>query len=62
MTNYPQGVTCEVVKIRLERYLDRTLAWSESLEVAEHVEACSPCGERLALLRAKLADRSAAHD
>ncbi|MGH7578477.1 MAG: zf-HC2 domain-containing protein [Longimicrobiales bacterium] len=51
MIEYPAGVTCDVVNIRLERYLHRTLEWSFALEVAEHLESCVSCAERLGLLR-----------
>jgi hypothetical protein len=60
MTNYPRGVTCDVVRIRLELYLERTLLWSEALEVAEHLQACPPCSGRLELLRATFVVRSGA--
>lgn len=45
---YPAGWTCELIVLRLERYLDNALPRAESLAVAEHVEACASCAERLA--------------
>ncbi|HEX6535026.1 MAG TPA: zf-HC2 domain-containing protein [Gemmatimonadaceae bacterium] len=51
MVEHPPGVTCEVVALRLERYVVRTLPWGEALAVAEHVEACVSCAELLVLVR-----------
>ena len=45
--------------MRLERYILRTLSWGDSLEVAEHLEACTDCSERLLVLRATLVAPSA---
>jgi hypothetical protein len=50
MTEYPRGWTCELVLVRLERYLIYTLPFSEALAVAEHVEACVPCAQQLGLI------------
>lgn len=38
-----------MIVARLARYLDNTLPRMESLAVAEHVEACVSCAERVAL-------------
>jgi hypothetical protein len=50
MTEYPAGWTCEVVVLRFERYLACTLAPGEALAVAEHLEACLVCAQRLVLV------------
>lgn len=47
---YPPGCTCELALSRLERYLLCTLARLEALVIAEHLEACPPCAQRLAVL------------
>ena len=47
MTEFPSGWTCEVTILRFERYLLATLPLGESLAVAEHIEACVSCAERL---------------
>ena len=47
---YPPGYTCAVVLARLEVYVLRTLTRVEALAVAEHLEACPPCAQRLAVL------------
>jgi hypothetical protein len=51
MTNYPPGLTCELAESRLEQYLASALAWGEALAIAEHLEACATCPQRLVLLR-----------
>jgi anti-sigma factor RsiW len=50
MVDYPPGWTCARTESRLEYYLLTTLPLPEALAVAEHVEACAPCAQRLALL------------
>jgi hypothetical protein len=50
MTEYPAGWTCQVVILRLERYRVATLALAESLAIAEHLEACTDCAERLLMV------------
>jgi hypothetical protein len=50
MTNYPAGWTCELITVRLERYLVHTLPRGEALAVAEHIEACVWCAQRVALI------------
>jgi hypothetical protein len=47
VVNYPNGWTCEVVLLRLELYVRRTLPRDGALAVAEHLEACPGCVERL---------------
>jgi putative zinc finger protein len=51
MTEYPAGYTCEVVALRLERYVVGVLPRADALAVAEHLEACAWCIECLVLLR-----------
>lgn len=51
MTEYPATWTCELVAVRLERYLVEALPRRELLAVAEHVEACAECAHRLVFLR-----------
>jgi hypothetical protein len=50
MTEYPAGYTCEVVALRLDRYVVGSLTRADALAVAEHLEACAWCTERLVLL------------
>jgi hypothetical protein len=51
MTEYPAGYTCEVIALRLDRYIVGALPRADALAVAEHLEACAWCIERLVLLR-----------
>jgi anti-sigma factor RsiW len=51
MVTYPEGVTCEVVIVCLERYLASSLPLGDALATAEHLEACAECAQRIALLR-----------
>jgi hypothetical protein len=51
VTNYPVGWTCELIIIRIERYLVGALPRGEALAVAEHIEACIWCAERVAMVR-----------
>jgi len=46
-TSYPPGWTCELIALRLERYLVSTLPRGEMIAVAEHIEACMWCAQRL---------------
>ncbi|HEV8453367.1 MAG TPA: zf-HC2 domain-containing protein [Gemmatimonadales bacterium] len=55
MIDYPAGWTCERTLMRLEYYLLGTLSLAESLAVAEHLEACDGCSQRLVLYRPTLA-------
>ena len=48
---YPPGWTCELTILRLEQYLLATLTYTQTLCVAEHLEACPPCMQRLVLIR-----------
>jgi hypothetical protein len=57
MTEYPAGWTCEVVVLRFERYLASTLPLGEALALAEHLEACIVCAQRLALVERPRAGR-----
>jgi hypothetical protein len=47
---YPLGWSCELILVRLERYLAETLPYKEALALAEHVEACESCAHRLVLV------------
>jgi hypothetical protein len=49
---YPSGCNCQFTILRFERYLLATLPLGESLLVAEHIEACVTCAQRLVLLQA----------
>src|SRR5919112_782414 len=49
MTEFPAGCTCEFTILRIERYLLATLSPGESLAIAEHIEACVSCAQRLVL-------------
>jgi hypothetical protein len=60
MTEFPAGCTCEFTILRFEGYLQATLSLSECLAIAEHIEACVTCAQRLVLFgapRERLADR-----
>jgi anti-sigma factor RsiW len=50
VTNYPAGWTCDLIVVRIERYLAGGLPRAEALAVAEHIEACVWCSERIAML------------
>ena len=52
MTEFPSGCTCESTILRFERYLLATLPRVECLAIAEHIEACVTCAQRLVLLQA----------
>lgn len=49
MAEFPSGWTCEVTVLRFERYILATLPLGESLAIAEHIEACVSCAQRLVL-------------
>ncbi len=49
MTEYPAGYTCEVIALRLDRYIVGALPRADALAVAEHLEACDSCAHLLAL-------------
>ncbi len=59
MLDYPAGWTCERIVLTLEYYLLGTLSRGESLAVAEHLEACDECSQRLVLVlyRLRLVER-----
>jgi hypothetical protein len=57
---YPADWTCERAQVQLERYLLSTLSLGDSLAVAEHLEACVECTQRLVLFRATLVRHSRA--
>jgi anti-sigma factor RsiW len=48
---YPSGWTCELTVVKLELYLLGTLSRAEALAVADHLEACPGCTQRLVLWR-----------
>jgi len=58
MVDYPAGWTCERTVLRFEYYLLGMLPPLEALAVAEHLEACDGCPQRLVLYRVTLAERS----
>jgi hypothetical protein len=58
MLDYPPGWTCERTVLRFEAYLLATLSLGEALAVAEHLEACDGCFQRLVLIRLTLATPS----
>jgi hypothetical protein len=58
MVDYPPGWTCERTILRFEHYLLGTLLLAESLAVAEHLESCDGCPQRLLLFRLTLTERS----
>jgi anti-sigma factor RsiW len=58
MTEYPSGYTCGVTLLRLDRYVAGSLPRADMLAVAEHLEACAYCLERLMVLRLNTAERS----
>jgi anti-sigma factor RsiW len=51
---YPTGWTCERAERQLEAYLLSRLVLAEALALAEHLEACPSCPERLVLYRMTL--------
>ena len=53
MIEFPPGFTCEFTIRRLEGYLLATLSLGECLAIAEHIEACANCAQRLVLLGAQ---------
>jgi hypothetical protein len=52
MTEFPAGCTCEFAILRFEGYLLATLSVTDCLAIAEHIEACVTCAERLVLFAA----------
>jgi hypothetical protein len=57
MTEYPPGWTCERTGRRFEYYLLNTLALGDALAIAEHLEACDCCAQRLVFSRLTLVER-----
>jgi anti-sigma factor RsiW len=55
MIDHPSGWTCERTVLQFDYYLSSTLPLAETLAVAEHVEACAECAERLVLFRVRVA-------
>jgi Putative zinc-finger len=49
--DYPAGWTCERTVRQFEAYLLSTLAWLEALAVAEHLEACDGCTQKIVIYR-----------
>lgn len=45
---YPAQWTCDVIVLRLQAYVLRTLPRGEALAMSEHFEACDLCAQRLA--------------
>jgi len=58
IVDYPAGWTCERTTLQFEHYLLSTLLLKEALAVAEHLEACDGCAQRLVLFRLTLVERS----
>lgn len=55
---YPSGWTCERTALEFETYLLGTLLAAEALAVAEHLEACTGCAERLVVYRLTITERT----
>ena len=51
---FPSGWTCERTTRQFDLYLEATITLSDSLSIAEHLEACVECAQRLVLFRATL--------
>jgi hypothetical protein len=51
MSAYPRDWTCERTVLRFEYYLLDTMPLQEALAVADHLEACEGCAQRLVLYR-----------
>jgi hypothetical protein len=58
MVDYPRGWTCDRTALQFEHYLLGTLLLEEALALAEHLEACDGCPQRLVLFRLTLVQRS----
>ena len=56
--NYPAGWTCQRTSQHFESYLLGSLVLVEALAVAEHVEACDGCAQRLVLVRLTLIEHT----
>jgi len=55
--DYPPGWTCDRTAEQLERYLLGVLLLRDALAIAEHLEACQGCPERLVLYRLTITER-----
>jgi hypothetical protein len=58
MMDYPPGWTCERTAVRFEHYLLTTLRLGDALAIAEHLEACDGCAQRLMVYRLTLVERT----
>jgi hypothetical protein len=58
MVVYPKEWTCERTTRQFEPYLRGTLVLHESLAVAEHIEACPGCAQRLQIYRTTIVESS----
>jgi anti-sigma factor RsiW len=58
MVVYPKEWTCERTTRQLEQYLRGTLVLQELLAVAEHIEACPGCAQRLVIYRTTIVQSS----
>jgi hypothetical protein len=54
--DYPAGWTCERTALRFESYLLSALALLDALAVAEHLEACEGCAQRIVIFRVTIAE------
>jgi hypothetical protein len=54
--DYPAGWTCERTARRFESYLLNTLVLADCLAIAEHLEACEGCAQRIVIFRLTLAE------
>lgn len=53
---YPKEWPCERTAAQFEPYLLGTLVLEETLAVAEHIEACPGCAQRLLVVRTVIVD------
>ena len=56
--DYPSGWTCERTIRLFESYLQSTLELLDCLAIAEHLEACEDCAQRVVLYRQQLLERA----
>jgi hypothetical protein len=54
---HPRSWTCERTLLQFETYLLGTMVLVDALAVAEHLEACVGCAQRLVLYRATFTGR-----
>ena len=54
---YPAGWNCERTVRQFEFYLGSALELVDSLAIAEHLEACDGCAQRIVIYRLSLVDR-----